>query len=66
MSSNAGGLIRWPARLMVPAGFFLLSLQGVSELIKRIAFLMGLIPDPGEKHRDPALEMAQANGEAAK
>jgi TRAP-type mannitol/chloroaromatic compound transport system permease small subunit len=66
MSSNAGGLIRWPARLIVPAGFFLLSLQGVSELIKRIAFLMGLIPDPGEKHRDPALEMAQANGEAAK
>jgi TRAP-type mannitol/chloroaromatic compound transport system permease small subunit len=66
MSSNAGGLIRWPARLIVPAGFFLLSLQGVSELIKRIAFLMGLIPDPGEKHRDPALEMAQTNGEAAK
>ena len=46
ISSNAGGLIRWPARLLVPAGFLLLSLQGVSELIKRIAALMGLIPDP--------------------
>jgi TRAP-type mannitol/chloroaromatic compound transport system permease small subunit len=48
-SSNAGGLIRWPARLLIPAGFFLLSLQGFSELIKRIAFLRGLIPDPGER-----------------
>ena len=46
ISSNAGGLIRWPARLLVPAGFLLLSLQGVSELIKRVAALMGLIPDP--------------------
>ena len=45
-SSNAGGLIRWPARLLVPAGFMLLSLQGFSELIKRIAALRGLIPDP--------------------
>jgi TRAP-type mannitol/chloroaromatic compound transport system permease small subunit len=46
MSSNAGGLIRWPARLLVPVGFLLLSLQGVSELIKRIAALMGIIPNP--------------------
>jgi len=46
MSSNAGGLVRWPARLLVPAGFLLLSLQGFSELIKRVAALMGLIPDP--------------------
>jgi TRAP-type mannitol/chloroaromatic compound transport system permease small subunit len=59
MSSNAGGLIRWPARLIVPVGFFLLSLQGISELIKRVAFLRGLIPDPTEKHVDPALQMAQ-------
>lgn len=49
LSSNAGGLIRWPIRLLVPVGFFLLSLQAVSELIKRIAFLGGHIPDPGEK-----------------
>jgi TRAP-type mannitol/chloroaromatic compound transport system permease small subunit len=46
MSSNAGGLIRWPVYAMVPAGFALLGLQGVSEIIKRVAFLMGLIGDP--------------------
>jgi len=46
MSSNAGGLIRWPVFLMMPLGFALLLLQGWSELIKRIAFLMGLIEDP--------------------
>lgn len=57
ISGSAGGLIRWPARLMVPVGFFLLSLQGFSELIKRIAFLMGLIPDPVEKHKDPGLDV---------
>jgi len=45
ISSNAGGLVRWPARLLVPAGFLLLSLQGLSELIKRVAALKGLIPD---------------------
>lgn len=46
MSSNAGGLIRWPVKLLIPIGFFFLILQALSELIKRIAFLMGLIPDP--------------------
>jgi TRAP-type mannitol/chloroaromatic compound transport system permease small subunit len=50
VSTNAGGLIIWPARLLVPVGFLLLVAQGVSELIKRIAFLRGLIPDPSEKH----------------
>ncbi len=49
MSSNAGGLIRWPAYLMMPLGFGLLMLQGLSELIKRIAFLMGFIDDPTVK-----------------
>ena len=49
MSNNAGGLIRWPVFLMLPLGFGLLMLQGVSELIKRIAFLMGLIDDPTQK-----------------
>ena len=38
-SSNAGGLIRWPVKLMLPIGFALMALQGVSELIKRIAAL---------------------------
>jgi TRAP-type mannitol/chloroaromatic compound transport system permease small subunit len=56
VSGSAGGLVRWPVRLLVPAGFFLLTLQGVSELIKRVAYLRGLIPDPVEKHEDPALE----------
>jgi TRAP-type mannitol/chloroaromatic compound transport system permease small subunit len=41
MSSNAGGLIRWPVYALVPAGFALLMLQGVSELIKRLDFLVG-------------------------
>jgi TRAP-type mannitol/chloroaromatic compound transport system permease small subunit len=49
MSSNAGGLIRWPVYLMIPLGFSLLLLQGFSELIKRVAFLRGLIPDPTVK-----------------
>lgn len=45
MSSNAGGLIRWPVYGLVPAGFGLLALQALSELIKRIAFLKGIGPD---------------------
>lgn len=49
MSSNAGGLIRWPVYLMMPLGFALLFLQGLSELIKRVAFLQGRIPDPTVK-----------------
>jgi TRAP-type mannitol/chloroaromatic compound transport system permease small subunit len=49
VSTNAGGLIIWPARLMVPIGFLLLIVQALSELIKRFAFLKGLIPDPSEK-----------------
>jgi TRAP-type mannitol/chloroaromatic compound transport system permease small subunit len=54
ISTNAGGLTVWPARLIVPIGFFLLVMQGISELIKRIAFLRGLIPDPTEKHEGPS------------
>jgi TRAP-type mannitol/chloroaromatic compound transport system permease small subunit len=41
MSSNAGGLIRWPAMLLLPVGFFWMTLQGFSEIIKRIAYLQG-------------------------
>ncbi len=44
MSSNAGGLIVWPAKLMIPVGFVLLTLQGVSEIIKRIGYLQGKVP----------------------
>jgi len=56
VSTNAGGLIIWPARLMVPIGFALLIVQALSELIKRIAFLRGLIPDPSEKHVEKTAE----------
>jgi TRAP-type mannitol/chloroaromatic compound transport system permease small subunit len=42
-SSNAGGLIRWPVKLVLPVGFFLMALQGVSEIIKRIAALEHVI-----------------------
>ena len=56
VSFNAGGLILWPARLMVPIGFLLLVLQGISELIKRIAYLRGLIPDPGDQDQGPSAE----------
>jgi len=56
MSSNAGGLIRWPVYLMMPVGFALLTLQGISELIKRIAFGMGLIEDPTAKKGEKSAE----------
>src|SRR4051794_16184047 len=50
ISGSAGGLTLWPARILLPVGFLLLSLQGVSELIKRIAFLAGAGPDPVKRH----------------
>ena len=56
VSTNAGGLTVWPARLMLPVGFLLLVLQGISELIKRVAFLRGLIPDPTDRDEGPSLE----------
>ena len=56
VSTNANGLVLWPARLLVPVGFALLLVQGFSELIKRIAFLRGLIPDPGEKPHEKTAE----------
>ena len=62
MSSNAGGLVIWPARLLVPVGFFLLALQGISQLIKLVAHLRGQGPDPNVRH-DPA-EAEKALAEA--
>jgi TRAP-type mannitol/chloroaromatic compound transport system permease small subunit len=56
VSSNAGGLIRWPVYAMIPLGFGLLLLQGVSELIKRVAFLKGLIEDPTVKKVEKTAE----------
>ena len=62
MSNSPGGLIVWPARLMIPVGFLLLITQALSELIKRIGFLRGLCPDPGTQADmgSPAEELAQA------
>lgn len=68
MSQNAGGLIRWPAYLLVPLGFALLAIQSLSELIKRFAFLGGHIDDPiggdaaksdDEKHLEELEKIAQ-------
>lgn len=56
ISTNAGGLLIWPARLMVPVGFVLLALQGLSELIKRVGFVMGVAPDPIARHEGHAAE----------
>jgi TRAP-type mannitol/chloroaromatic compound transport system permease small subunit len=55
-SSNAGGLIRWPVFAILPLGFLLLGIQAVSELIKRVAFLRGLIPDPTQKAQAKSAE----------
>lgn len=61
VSSNAGGLIRWPVYILIPLGFGLLMLQGLSELIKRIAFLKGLVSDPTVKlqGRTPEEELVE-------
>jgi TRAP-type mannitol/chloroaromatic compound transport system permease small subunit len=53
-SVNAGGLAQWPAKFLVPLGFMLLFLQGISELIKRIAVMRDLIPDPYAHRQHPA------------
>lgn len=69
MSSNAGGLIRWPAYALMPLGFGLLALQSFSELVKRIAFLRGAGPDPAlaakeKSDEERLLEELRAQAEA--
>lgn len=56
MSENAGGLIRWPVYALLPLGMTFLGLQGVSEIIKRVAFLQGLIDDPTKKKQQKSAE----------
>lgn len=51
-SFNYGGLPQWPAKSLIVIGFALLAAQGISELVKRIAAMRGLIPDPYERHED--------------
>jgi TRAP-type mannitol/chloroaromatic compound transport system permease small subunit len=65
MSQNAGGLIRWPVWLLLPAGFSILLLQAVSELIKRIAFLTGRRSEPFSDVDDKPEELRLAEELAA-
>jgi TRAP-type mannitol/chloroaromatic compound transport system permease small subunit len=53
VSQNAGGLIQWPAKLMIPVGFGMLFAQAISETIKRAAVMQGLIPDPHAARSGP-------------
>ena len=70
MSQNAGGLIRWPAYLLMPLGFGLLFIQALSELVKRVAFLRGLRSEPmsveGGGKSDEELLAEELAAEAAK
>jgi TRAP-type mannitol/chloroaromatic compound transport system permease small subunit len=70
VSSNAGGLIRWPVLLLIPVGFGLLLLQSVSELIKRLAYLKGMLeqpftPEPGSGTQNEPTPDDQASGHVA-
>ena len=60
MSQNAGGLVRWPVFMLVPIGFTLLGIQGISELIKRFAYLKGMIEDPTRKKQQKTAEQELA------
>ena len=63
ISANAGGLILWPAKSLLLIGFALLTLQGVSEVIKRIAIMRGIIADPNPHHATHAIEEADPTAE---
>lgn len=66
MSSSAGGLIIWPGKLMLLLGFVLLWLQGVSEIVKKIAVMRGLMDDPNpfvSTHQSAELEAQALAGE---
>ncbi len=68
VSSNAGGLIRWPVLLLIPVGFALLLLQCLSELVKRLAFIGGRLPspftpDPNARAEDDLIEELKAEAE---
>ena len=55
-SSNAGGLIRWPIKLVLPVGFALVALQGISEIIKRAAFLNAFHVESLEAHYERPMQ----------
>lgn len=58
VSANPGGLILWPAKMLLPLGFALLWLQGLSQAIKQIGFLCGASPDPTHKGEEISAEQA--------
>jgi TRAP-type mannitol/chloroaromatic compound transport system permease small subunit len=64
MSSNAGGLLRWPVKLIIPVGFLLLALQAISEIIRRVAFLTGHAPPPSIRAAHAPLETIEAEEHA--
>ena len=64
-STNAGGLPQWPAKSLIVIAFALLFLQGLSELIKRVAVMRGLIPDPHERGGSHSVAEAEAERLAA-
>ncbi len=68
MSQNAGGLIRWPVLALVPLGFSILLVQAVSELIKRVAYVRGLLPEPfsGEAEKSDEERLAEELEKAAR
>jgi len=60
MSSDAGGLVRWPVLLLIPVGFSLLALQGISEIVKNLAFLRGAAPFPrGKEEKSGEQQLAE-------
>ncbi|TCV82360.1 TRAP transporter small permease subunit [Sulfurirhabdus autotrophica] len=65
-SGNPGGLILWPAKALIPAGFLLLLLQGIAEIIKRIGFLLGIEPPEPPSHPPLSefMDASQKEGEA--
>jgi len=60
-STNTGGLLRWPVKLLIPLGFGLLILSGISHLIHCIGFLRGLCPDPAARLRNKTAEESLAD-----
>lgn len=69
MSSSAGGLIIWPAKLLLLSSFILLALQGVSEIVKKIAVMRGIIEDPNpfvSSHEAAEVEAQALAGEMKK
>jgi TRAP-type mannitol/chloroaromatic compound transport system permease small subunit len=53
VSGNAGGLLRWPVKILIPLGFLLLTLQGISEIVKRAAALTGRLRLDAHYERPP-------------